>query len=78
MDIRQFNNYVDGYVLRRETRMNDDLIVGHRIAGKIAQAVWNNKQFSKPFEPIRLLEENNQAARINAKVFRTLKAKGLI
>lgn len=78
MDIRQFNSYVDGYTLRRETKINDELFAGQAIASKIAQAVWKDKQFKKPLEPVKLLEDDNAIARRNAKVFRTLKAKGLI
>ena len=53
--------------------MNDIQSVGHLIAGKIAQAVWGNKEFSKPMKQIHLKEESR-----NDKVMRTLKAKGLM
>ena len=71
-DIRYYNNCVNGFVSKREVYMNDMQQVGHLIAGKIAQAVWGNKEF-KPMKQIRLKEESR-----NDKVMRTLKAKGLI
>ena len=72
-DIRYYNNCVNGFVSKREVYMNDMQSVGHLIAGKIAQAVWGNKEFSKPMKQIYLKEESR-----NDKVMRTLKAKGLI
>lgn len=78
LDIRKFNCLVDGYQKRRETNMNDQLAVGHRIAGKIAQAVWGSKGFSKPIKQFDFTQEENTVASRNEKVFRTLKAKGLI
>lgn len=78
MDIRQFNDYVDGYILRRETRINDDILVNHLSADKLLQGLSGNRQFKQPIKPIKLLEENDKSAEINAKVYRTLKAKGLI
>lgn len=78
LDIRKFNSYVDGYIKRRETRINDDLLVGHLIAGKISQAVWGSKSFKKPIKEVKLLEEKDEVVASNEKVFKTLKAKGLI
>jgi hypothetical protein len=78
MDIRVFNNLVDGYVLRRQTMMNDQLRIEHLAAGKIAEAVWGSKSFKKPFKDIKLIEEEDTNTSRNKKVFNTLKAKGLI
>lgn len=77
MDIRIFNNYVDGYILRRETSINDSLLVQHIAASKIAQAVWGDKRFSQPIKSIKLLDRGVIENR-NEKVYNTLKAKGLI
>ena len=72
-DIRYYINCVNGFIRRREISMNDAQTVGHRVAGKTSQAVWNSKDFGKPLDIIRLKEESR-----NDKVMRTLKAKGLI
>lgn len=77
MDIRLFNSSVDGYLKRRETKINDDLLVGHITAGKISAAVWGDKSFKKPIKPIKLTEENTNESR-NKKVLACLKAKGII
>lgn len=78
MDIRIFNNFVDGYILRRQTSMNDELRIGHMIAGKIAEAVWGSKNYKRPFKDIKLLDEDDVNTSRNKKVYKTLKAKGLI
>ena len=79
MDIRKFNNYVDGFVTRREIKMNDSKDVGHAIAAKIAQAVWGDKQFTKPIKEFKLhSEEEDVAESRNRRVYETLKAKGVI
>lgn len=78
LDIRKFNCYIDGYLSKRETYMNDIKLVGHMVAGKVAAAVWGDKSFKKPIKDIKLREEDNTVASRNAKVFKTLKAKGLI
>lgn len=80
MDIRTFNNYVDGFITRREIRMNDSKDVGHAIAAKIAQAVWGDKQFVKPIKEFKLHEntEVDIAESRNRRVYETLKAKGVI
>lgn len=58
--------------------MNDEKNVGHLVAGKIASAVWGNKDYKKPIKEIRLKEEKDTTESRNAKVLKTLKAKGLI
>lgn len=78
MDIRLFNSCVEGFLKTRETRMNDSLLVGHIIAGKISAAVWGDKSFKKPIKPIKLTEDKDTNASRNAKVLACLKAKGLI
>lgn len=57
--------------------MNDDLAVGHIIAGKIAAAVWSDPSFKRPIKEVKLLEEDTPDER-NNKVYKTLKLKGLI
>lgn len=78
LDIRKFNGYVEGYISRREISMNDAKNVGHLVAGKIASAVWGSKDFKKPIKEIKIKEEKDTAESRNARVLRTLKAKGLI
>lgn len=78
MDIRVFNSYVDGYILRRQTVMNDKLRIEHLVAGKISEAVWGSKSYKKPFKEIKLLDEDDVNTSRNKRVYNTLKAKGLI
>lgn len=80
MDIRKFNNYVDGFISRREIKMNDEKDVGHVVASKIAQAVWGDKEFKKPIKEFKLTsdDEDNTAESRNRRVYETLRAKGLI
>lgn len=78
MDIRVFNSYVDGYILRRQTSMNDKLRIEHLVAGKISEAVWGSKSYKKPFKEIKLLDEDDVNTSRNKRVYNTLKAKGLI
>lgn len=72
-DIRYYNNCVTGYLIKREDSMNDVARVGHILAGKIAQAVWGDSQFSTPISDIRLRPKTRQE-----KILETLKRKGLI
>lgn len=78
MDIRMFNCFISGYIDRREIYMNDIKTVGHLVAGKIAAAVWGDKSFKRPIDDIKLHDDNNTAESRNLKVFKTLRAKGLI
>lgn len=78
MDIRVFNSYVDGYILRRQTVMNDKLRIEHLVAGKISEAVWGSKSYKKPFKEVKLLDEDDVNTSRNKRVYNTLKAKGLI
>lgn len=54
MDYRCYNDMLEGYIDAREQRINDGLNVGHRVARKISEAVWSNKDYNKPIEHIRL------------------------
>lgn len=78
LDIRKFNCLVEGNLHKRETEMNDMKLVGHLVAGKIAAAVWGDSSYKRPIKEIKLTEEKNTAASRNARVLKTLKAKGLI
>ena len=78
LDIRKFNCFVDGYMKKRETWLNDSLAIGHRVSAKIAQAVWGSKDFKKEIKPFKITEDKDVNASRNAKVFACLKAKGLI
>ena len=79
LDIRKFNCLVDGFSKRRETNMNDQLIIGHRIAGKIAQAVWGSKEFRKPIPKFEFAEtetsEDKIRRRRNAFLYSKYKGK---
>lgn len=57
MDIRQYNNYIDGYIDRRETNINDNQSLIKTQASQIAMAVWGDKGFRRPLKPIRLRGE---------------------
>lgn len=61
MDLRQFNNYIEGFVDRRETRLNDDKALIKIKASNIAMAVWGNKKFNKPIPDIKLRGESRAA-----------------
>lgn len=61
MDIRTFNNYIEGYVDRRETAINDNQSLIKLKAANIAMAVWGDKKFSTPIKPIRLRGESRFA-----------------
>ena len=78
-DIRYYTNCVNGYISRREVEMTDAQTVGHIVAGKIAQAVWGDKEFIKALKPIKLRDDPSEKIKSrNEKVMRTLKAKGVI
>jgi hypothetical protein len=53
MDKRRLDALVKGYNMKREQVMNDSATVGHTIAGKIAEAVWGSKKFSRPIKPFK-------------------------
>lgn len=78
MDVRTFDEYVNGYTLRREECVNDLLDIGHAVAGKIAMAVWGSREFKRPFERVRLFVEKDVVTYANEKVIGFLKRKGLI
>lgn len=77
IDIRTFNSLCDGFTYKRELYMNDIKTVGHMLAGKISQAVWGSKDFSKPIADIRLREQSDEE-RMQEKVLKFLQSKGLI
>jgi len=72
-DIRYYNNCIRGWLKKREFIMNDNAHIGHMLAGKIAQAVWGNKDFSKPIDKVRLTKQSRKE-----KILETLRNKGLI
>ena len=72
-DIKFYNNCIEGYTTKREIEMNDLQIVGHRVAAKVAQAVWGSKEFSNPIKSFRLRAETR-----DEKILKTLRLKGLI
>lgn len=72
MDIRQYNNYVEGYVDRREINLNDNQSLIKTQASQIALAVWGNKKFNKPLKEIKLRGESRAA-----KIARALNTLGV-
>lgn len=63
MDLRTYMQYFQGYTLRREQTINDELFIGHVISGKISQAVWGAKEFNDPIEKVCLTEQSIQKNR---------------
>lgn len=78
MDIRQFNAYVDGYTLRRETMINDYFLINHLSIDKLLQGINGSKQYKQPIKQVKLFENEDNISDRNEKIYRTLKAKGLI
>lgn len=79
IDIRIYNNYIDGYIKRREVYANDIATVGHIVAGKIAAAVWSDKSYKKPIKQIKFSEDKRDLEdKSRDKVIATLKRKGII
>ena len=72
-DFRFFDNCVEGFISKREIYMNDMQVIGQRIAGKIAQAVWGASQFEKPLDTVRIRPETREE-----KILKTLREKGLV
>ena len=66
MDLRQFNNYIEGFVDRREVKINDNKALIKLIASNIAMAVWGNKKFNKSIPDIKLRGESRAAKIANA------------
>lgn len=60
MDVREFNDFVDGYNKRRETQLNDNAQIGHLIAGKISEAVWGDSRFTRPIKPIKIVKDKQE------------------
>lgn len=79
MDIRTYNNYIKGYIKKREVDANDEAFVGHIVAGKIAAAVWADKSYKHPIKEIKFSEDDRDLAeKSRDSVIQTLKRKGLI
>lgn len=66
MDFRQFNNYIEGYVDKRETRLNDNKSLIKVTAANIAMAVWGNKKFTQKIPDIKLRGESRASKIANA------------
>lgn len=71
-----------GFIINRERELNDLQVMNQRLAAKIAQAVWNDKNF-KNLKPIELKkeEEEKSTSQIikerNNKLLATLKRLGV-
>ena len=72
MDFRQFNNYIEGYVDKRETRLNDNKSLIKVTAANIAMAVWGNKKFNQKIPDIKLRGESRAS-----KIAKALNALGV-
>lgn len=66
---------VEGYILRRQTEINDSLMVNHLTAGKIAEAVWGSRAYSKPFKDVALIKDEDY---YRNKAIEMLKSKGVL
>lgn len=72
MDFRQFNNYIEGFVDRRETGLNDNKSLIKTHAANIAMAVWGNKKFNQSIPDIKLRGETRAS-----KIAKALNALGV-
>lgn len=61
MDVRQFDNYCDGFIDNRETELNDAQFLIKVSASQIALAARGNKKFNRPLKPIKLRAESRAA-----------------
>lgn len=77
MDIREYNNYIEGFIIRREMKINDLQNIGHKVAGKTAQAIWGDKSFKRTIPDVKLREEDDSVESRNRKVLEALKKKGI-
>lgn len=78
MDIRKFNQSVEGYIDAREEQLNDSAIIAHREALKIVQGIFGSKNFSDTIADFRLrpkTDEEIMQEKINA--FRALVRGGV-
>lgn len=55
-DLRFYQSLITGFMRKREYAINDSLQVGHIIAEKIAQAVWGDRNFTKPIKAVQIVE----------------------
>ena len=52
MDLREFTDYKYGSMLNRQNDFNNEQTLLHSIAGKVAQAVWGDKDFKKQLKSV--------------------------
>lgn len=77
MDIREFNQAVEGYVDAREEKLNDSAIVAHRGALKTAQAVYGSKDFKDSIADFELRPKSEEEIiKERLKRFRALTSRG--
>lgn len=74
-DLRFYINCLNGFIKKREYLMNDMQSIGHRIAGKIAQAVWGDKKFTNELDIIELNKVGENKPKV-PKYIQRLRKKG--
>lgn len=52
MDLREYTDFRYGYMLSRENEFNNEQHLLHTISGKIAQAVWHDRDFTKQLKSV--------------------------
>lgn len=77
MRIIDFDFYIEGYIARQENELNNLQVLGHRLAGKVSQAIWGSNDYTKELDPI-LLHEETLEEKSRRLVMRTLRDKGVI
>ncbi len=77
MDIREFNQAVEGYIDAREEKLNDEAAVAHRGALKTAQAVYGSKDFKETIADFELRPKSEEEIiKERLKKFRALTSRG--
>lgn len=74
-DLRFYINCLNGFIKKREYLMNDMQSIGHRIAGKIAQAVWGDKKFTNELDIIEFNKIGENKPKV-PKYIQRLRKKG--
>lgn len=74
-DLRFYTNCLNGFIKKREYLMNDMQSIGHRIAGKIAQAVWGDRNFTNELDVIEFNKIGENKPKV-PKYIQRLRKKG--
>lgn len=77
MDIREFNQAVEGYIDAREDNLNDNAAVQHRGALKTAQAIYGSRDFKDTIANFELREKSEEEIiKERLEAFRALTTRG--